>query len=756
MRHIQMMSHRVTCLAGTVAGLIIIALPVGYFLLSQQHILGNLEAEAEINARVITQVITQNPDLWEFEQERFRMYLAHRPRAGILETRCIRNRNGEIVAEIVNELDPPVLMRSADLLDTGVVVGRIEIYRSLRPLLTQTGLLALLMVPLGFAIFAVFCFLPIRAMRGATESLQESEETYRSLIEPATIGILIADADSQIIRQVNRKVEELLDAPRSEILGRSMQMLFPEGHREEWDKFRKDIEHEGKASPRDLLLCRGDGRKIPVEVSASIAELKGEKFIQCMLRDVTERVQAEEIRQALYKASLEIQTPRPIAERLILLLQTIRDLLLIDGVAIFLADPEGAWLRVVSNLGTDEALEGVRVPIGPDGGAIALVYRTQEAIVFNGETPVPEEFRLKPPLDQVADLRSRIFAVVPLVVEGRAIGVVGAHRKQERRAFEPATIELLQLFASHAAPAIEQARLYEEVRRSAVRLEAIVEERTRELQATNAKLREATHLAEQASRRKSAFLADMSHEIRTPLNAVIGFSELLQGQNVGPLNDKQTRYVSHILKSGKHLHQLIGDILDLSKVEAGKVLLQPQPLAVAGTLEDVLVIVRGLANKKSQVVEADVESDLPLLTADPVRFKQVCFNLLSNAVKYTPERGRIRLVARRANGSSGPMVDSSPSPRDPDGSPGESADNFLEIRVSDTGVGIKAEELPRLFQEFVRLEDTTTKSEEGSGLGLALAKKLVDLHGGRIWAESEGEGRGSTFTFVLPFTGPRK
>jgi signal transduction histidine kinase len=102
------------------------------------------------------------------------------------------------------------------------------------------------------------------------------------------------------------------------------------------------------------------------------------------------------------------------------------------------------------------------------------------------------------------------------------------------------------------------------------------------------------------------------------------------------------------------------------------------------------------------------------------------------------------------------MVDSSPSPRDPDGSPGESADNFLEIRVSDTGVGIKAEELPRLFQEFVRLEDTTTKSEEGSGLGLALAKKLVDLHGGRIWAESEGEGRGSTFTFVLPFTGPRK
>jgi signal transduction histidine kinase len=236
---------------------------------------------------------------------------------------------------------------------------------------------------------------------------------------------------------------------------------------------------------------------------------------------------------------------------------------------------------------------------------------------------------------------------------------------------------------------------------------------------------------ENASRHKSEFLANMSHELRTPLNSIMGFSEVLKGETVGPLTPKQARYLGHIHQSGKHLLQLINDILDLSKVEAGKFVLEPQALPVATTLEDILVIARGLAHQKAQSIELEIEPDLPPLQADPVRFKQILFNLLSNAVKFTPEQGQITLVARRASAG------------------GE----LLELRVTDTGIGIKAEDLPRLFQEFVQLEAAATKRYEGTGLGLALTKRLVELHGGRIRAESAGEGRGSTFTVVLPIQG---
>ncbi|HEV8662082.1 MAG TPA: ATP-binding protein [Candidatus Methylomirabilis sp.] len=252
-----------------------------------------------------------------------------------------------------------------------------------------------------------------------------------------------------------------------------------------------------------------------------------------------------------------------------------------------------------------------------------------------------------------------------------------------------------------------------------------VEERTREVQAANVRL-------EEASRYKSEFLANMSHELRTPLNSILGFSELLETQTYGPLNEKQSRHVRNILSSGRHLLALINDILDLSKVEAGKLVLEPTALDVAATLEEILVIARGLAHKKAQSIESEIAPNLPPLRADPVRFKQIVFNLLSNAVKFTPEQGRITLAGHRASG----------------------ATECLELRVTDTGTGIKAEDLPRLFQEFVQLEAMPGKRHEGTGLGLALSKRLVELHGGRIWATSAGEGRGSTFTFILPLAGP--
>jgi signal transduction histidine kinase len=313
---------------------------------------------------------------------------------------------------------------------------------------------------------------------------------------------------------------------------------------------------------------------------------------------------------------------------------------------------------------------------------------------------------------------------VPLLARDRLLGVLTVATTGPR-AFTSSEEALLAALAAHATVGIENSRLLAQVQQHAAGLEERVRERTRELEAANKQL-------EAASRHKSEFLANMSHELRTPLNAVIGFSDVLREQSVGPLNEKQARYVTNIWKSGKHLLQLINDILDLAKVEAGKVVLEPEPLDVATMLEEILVIARGLAAQKAQRIEAEIAPDLRSLRADPVRFKQICFNLLSNAVKFTPEQGRISLAARPAPG----------------------APHLLEVRLTDTGIGIKAEDLPRLFQEFVQLEAAATKRYEGTGLGLALTRRLVELHGGRIRAESEGEGHGSTFTFVLPFGGP--
>jgi Amt family ammonium transporter len=271
-----------------------------------------------------------------------------------------------------------------------------------------------------------------------------------------------------------------------------------------------------------------------------------------------------------------------------------------------------------------------------------------------------------------------------------------------------------------------------------------VAERTRDLKAANAKLAA-------ASQHKSEFLASMSHEIRTPLNSILGFTHLLREQGKDHFSAKHLRYLDNIHASGEHLLQLITDIVDIAKVEAGKLALSPQSLAVSAVVEDILVIARGLANKKSQQIVADLPDDLPPLVADPVRLKQILFNLLSNAVKFTPEQGTVAVRARAVPGER-PESDSG---RDASSSPPVALESprYLELRVTDNGIGIRAEDFPKLFTEFSQLETTKDQRHEGAGLGLALTKRLVELHGGRVWAESDGEEKGSTFTVRLPLVG---
>jgi signal transduction histidine kinase len=216
----------------------------------------------------------------------------------------------------------------------------------------------------------------------------------------------------------------------------------------------------------------------------------------------------------------------------------------------------------------------------------------------------------------------------------------------------------------------------------------------------------------------------MSHELRTPLNAIIGFSEVLLERLFGELNEKQDDYLKDIHASGKHLLQLINDILDLSKVEAGRMELELSTFQLSSALSNAMILVRERAQRHSILLGQQVDTTLGEIVADERKFKQILLNLLSNAVKFTADGGRIDVLAQREDGNA-------------------------VISVRDTGIGIAQEDQAAVFEEFRQVGRDYTRKQEGTGLGLALTKKFVELHGGRIWVESE-IGKGSTFTFTLP------
>jgi PAS domain S-box-containing protein len=260
--------------------------------------------------------------------------------------------------------------------------------------------------------------------------------------------------------------------------------------------------------------------------------------------------------------------------------------------------------------------------------------------------------------------------------------------------------------------------------------QAVIQDITQRRQA-EAAIHQTKDAAEAANLAKSQFLANMSHELRTPLNAIIGFSEILADKTFGELNDRQLKYSNNILNSGRHLLQLINDILDLAKVEAGRVELMRNTFNVSKALTEVQTIVKTLANKKHINLESYVAANLPELFADEAKFKQIMYNLLSNAIKFTPDGGKVLVTATVQNGNAG--------------------DLFLTIAVTDTGIGIKLNDQERVFKEFEQVDSSYGRQQQGTGLGLALTKRLVEMHGGKIRVESEGvEGKGSTFTFSIP------
>ena len=360
----------------------------------------------------------------------------------------------------------------------------------------------------------------------------------------------------------------------------------------------------------------------------------------------------------------------------------------------------------------DDAAEQFRLR-AEQGLAVGLVAARREVGIRKGEGAIGRLAVTREPI-QIADIAQegayqsrlrdvllgagvRSLLAVPLLREDRLIGGLVVNRNQPGE-FAPEVIALLKTFATQSALAIQNARLFRE-------------------------LADKSHQLEVASQHKSEFLANMSHELRMPLNAIIGFSEVLSERMFGDLNEKQEEYLKDIYASGTHLLSLINDILDLSKIEAGRMELELTDFHLPTAIDNALMLVRERAGRRSITLQTSVDERLGQIQADERKIRQVVLNLLSNAIKFTPEGGRIDVGAVLKDGT-------------------------VEISVSDTGIGIAPDDQEAVFEEF-RQVGTADKKAEGTGLGLTLCRKFIELHGGRIWVKSQ-VGASSAFTFTIP------
>jgi GAF domain-containing protein/anti-sigma regulatory factor (Ser/Thr protein kinase) len=437
-----------------------------------------------------------------------------------------------------------------------------------------------------------------------------------------------------------------------------------------------------------LLQTFADQAVIAIENARLLTELRART--QELTRSVKQLTALGEVGRAV-SSTLDLETV------LTTIVSRAVELSGLDGGVVFEYDggAEEFVQRAMTQTGDALAVARRTTRVRKGEGVLGRTAITLEPIqVADIAVPGAYEGRLK---EILIDSGIRAILAVPMVREGRLIGCLGVTRNRPGD-FPAETIELLRTFATQSALAIQNARLFHELADKSRQLEA-------------------------ASQHKSEFLANMSHELRTPLNAIIGFSEVLAERMFGEVNAKQAEYLQDILESGRHLLSLINDILDLSKIEAGRMELEPADFDLPSAIDNALILVRERATRRGITLGRHIDEHLGLIQGDERKVKQVLLNLLSNALKFTPEGGRIDVRAALREGRA-------------------------EVSVADTGVGIASEDQAAVFEEF-RQVGTADKKVEGTGLGLALSKKFVELHGGRIWVKSE-PGRGATFTFTLP------
>jgi signal transduction histidine kinase/CheY-like chemotaxis protein len=462
-----------------------------------------------------------------------------------------------------------------------------------------------------------------------------------------------------------------------------------------------------------------------VDLLCSFAAQAAIAIENARLYGATERAARET--RSLYEVAHSLTTSLDPTEVLRLVSLKTTELLGTPHAQVVLWDEETKTLRLGAAHGTEvERVRDQQFRLGE--GVNGLVAQRRAPLIVNDYQVFPHRVKDMPELVAVIG--------VPLLYRGRLLGVLTSHATQPGWTFTHDHLALLTSFADQAAVAIENARLYNEIRHHAAELEVRVRERTAAL--------------EEALRVKAEFLATMSHELRTPLNSILGFAEVLQQGTPGPLTPKQAQYLDRIRGGGKRLLDLVSDILNLAQVEAGKSRLQLESVRLAPLVQEAVARVQVAKDQKRLEVTTALEPELPLVVADRGKLGQILVHLLGNAVKFTPEGGKVRVSSRQVDWSTGQLVDSSRPIDQSTARPFDSGGEWVEIVVEDTGIGLRSEDLEQIFVAFHQVDASGTRLYGGAGVGLALVRRLVELHGGRIWAESPGLGRGARFIVRLP------
>jgi signal transduction histidine kinase/DNA-binding response OmpR family regulator len=407
--------------------------------------------------------------------------------------------------------------------------------------------------------------------------------------------------------------------------------------------------------------------------------------------------------EQLYRLSTAMQEPLSLAEQLTRVLDAARQVVGLDRMYVWAASEDALHTVADAGLSDEErvALGALAIPIA-EAGPLGKVFRDGVPLLCSKESPLPPELRLRPPYSDNAVLRSRSFLILPMVARGRTVGVLAGDNKVSQRPILPPTVNLLQTFAAQAAVAVENARLFQEIQEKGRALEV-------------------------ASQHKSQFLANMSHELRTPMNAIINVTEMLleDARDVG--QDEQVDPLERILRAARHLLALINDILDLSKIEAGKMDLHLETFSVPTLVDDVATTIRPLAEKNGNRLVVECPEAIGSIHADATRLRQALLNLASNASKFT-EGGTVTITGERRRKSDG---------------------EWVTLSVADSGIGMTSEQMARLFQDFTQADASTTRKYGGTGLGLAISRRFCRMMGGDITVDST-PGQGSIFTIRLP------
>jgi PAS domain S-box-containing protein len=534
-----------------------------------------------------------------------------------------------------------------------------------------------------------------------------AEEQNTTIIQTALDGFWIVDTQGRFLN-VNDAYCKMIGYTREELLGMRIQDVEAiESDDEIAEHIRRIIQNGFDRF--ESYQRRKNGTLIDVEINVQYSDIRGGVFI-VFVKDITEKKQADKklkLDESRSKALVALNQMTNVSDK-----DLSRHSM---DEAIYLTESEFGFLMFADHdesvltlqVWSEKVMEQCRIQNQPHTFAISEVgllgepIRQRKPIIINdysatytGEKGVPE--------GHVPITR---FLSVPISDEGKLVIVVGVANKKTD--YDESDVRQLMLLMNGLLRILQRRQAEED-------------------------LRQAHEAAEAANKAKSDFLANMSHELRTPLNAIIGFSDILLQDMAGPMNKEQKEYIRDIHESGYHLLNLINDILDLSKVESGKLELELSEFDLKELIENSLALFKEKAMKHNLSIKAKVGEEIGKILADERKIKQVLFNLLSNATKFTPDGGSITVQADQKRGEEK-----------------EGAFDYIVISVTDTGIGIAHEDKGRLFQPFQQLETTFTKKYKGTGLGLNLSKKFIELHGGEIHLESE-VGKGSIFTFTIP------